>query len=182
MSKDSNTRGAGTAVASPRRGSGVRFLRLVLPGLALVALLSLSTTAHAQVARPGPDSPWLLAPAFLPRGALINFAEGDPHKAMPIRVELALPDGYRMPAHYHAQEVHVEIRKGQLAVGTGDRLDPKRTRLLNPGDTITVPGQLHHFFIARGEETIVSLTAVGPLLFTYVEAEQDPSAKKPFGG
>ncbi len=62
--------------------------------LILILLAGRGASVAGQVARPGPDSPWLLAPAFFPAGALVNFVEGDPHKAMPIRVDFAFPDGF----------------------------------------------------------------------------------------
>ena len=133
------------------------------------------------VGRPGPDSPWLLAPAFFPRGALINFVEGDPHKAMPVRVDLALPGGYRMPAHLHQQAIHVKVLRGELAVGLGDRMDLKRARALTAGDTVTVAAGQLHYFASRGPETIVSITCVGPIRFTYAQPDQDPSRSRPFG-
>lgn len=149
--------------------------------LTLIALVTLAGTVKAQVSPPGPGSPWVIAPAFFPRGALINFVEGDPHRSMPIRVDLAFPKGYRIPPHFHAQAVRVQVRSGAIAVGTGDRLDPKRTRPLAAGDTTWIAEGEHHYLIATADETIISITCIGPLTFTYVAPADDPSAKKPFG-
>lgn len=157
-----------------------RFVMSILANLLFLLLVS-APAMDAQVQRPGPDSPWVLAPAFFPAGALANFVEGDPHRVMPVRVDFAFPEGYRMPAHVHAQDIHVRVQQGALAVGTGKSIDPKRTRLLQAGDSITVPGGTPHYWIARGNETVISVTGMGPFLFTYVDPGQDPSRYKPFG-
>jgi quercetin dioxygenase-like cupin family protein len=84
-----------------------------------------------------------------------------------------MPNGYRLPPHFHPSYEHVEVRAGTLLAGTGDRLDPRRTRALGTGDSATAPAGMHHFSIARGR-TILLVTFDGPYTITYLRAEDAP--------
>jgi quercetin dioxygenase-like cupin family protein len=92
-----------------------------------------------------------------------------------------MPDGYRLPPHFHPSDEHVEVREGTLLVGTGDVLDPRRTQALTAGDSTTAPKGVHHFSIARGR-TVVSATFIGPYTITYLNANDAPRPRNfPFG-
>jgi quercetin dioxygenase-like cupin family protein len=92
-----------------------------------------------------------------------------------------MPNGYRIPPHFHPGYEHVEVREGTLLVGTGDVVDPKRTQALVAGDSATAPAGMHHFSIARGR-TLVSATFIGPYTITYLRAEDAPRPRNfPFG-
>jgi quercetin dioxygenase-like cupin family protein len=94
---------------------------------------------------------------------------------------VSMPDGYRLPPHFHPSHEHVEVREGMLLVGTGDELDPKRTQALTAGDSATAPSGVHHFSIARGR-TVVAATFTGPYTITYLRAEDAPRPRNfPFG-
>jgi hypothetical protein len=147
--------------------------------VALAATLSAPTAAHAQMPGIGSGSPWVLAPYFFPRGALIAFLEGDPNQAMPFRVELAFPRGYRMQPHFHSNTIHVQVKQGGLRVGVGDRLDLKKTQLASDGDTATVPARAHYYYVSTAE-TIISVTGTGPFPLDYVNVANDPSRTFPY--
>jgi quercetin dioxygenase-like cupin family protein len=120
-------------------------------------------------------------PPVLPPGALIAVVRGDPTLPGEFTLLVSMPDGYRLPPHFHPSHEHVEVREGTLLVGIGDVLDPKRTQALTPGDSATAPGGMHHFSIARGR-TVVSATFIGPYTITYLRAEDAPRARNfPFG-
>jgi hypothetical protein len=50
-----------------------------------------------------------------------------------------MPDGYKMPPHYHPTDERVKVKQGTLLVGMGDRFDAKKTMPLAVGDTINAP-------------------------------------------
>jgi quercetin dioxygenase-like cupin family protein len=79
-------------------------------------------------------------PPVLPPGALIAVVSGDPTGPGEFTLLVSMPDGYRLPPHFHPSDEHVEVREGALLVGTGDVLDPKRTQALVAGDSATGPG------------------------------------------
>ena len=67
-------------------------------------------------------------PPVLPPGALIAVVSGDPTGPGEFTLLVSMPNGYRLPPHFHPSYQHVEVREGTLLVGSGDMLDPKRTR------------------------------------------------------
>ena len=106
---------------------------------------------------------------------------GDPTGPGVSTLKLSMPNGYRIPPHFHPGYEHVEVKEGTLLVGMGDRLDPKRTQPLAAGDSATAPAGMHHFSIAKGQ-TVLSVTFIGPYTITYVHAEDAPRQQNfPFG-
>ena len=150
---------------------------------ALIAALVWSPTAPEAMAQTTarPASLQWSMPPVLPPGALIAVVSGDPTGSGEVTLLVSMPDGYRLPPHLHPGDEHVEVKEGTLLVGTGDVLDPKRTRALTAGDSATAPAGMHHFSIARGR-TIVSATFNGPYTITYLRAEDAPRPRNfPFG-
>jgi quercetin dioxygenase-like cupin family protein len=88
-------------------------------------------------------------------------------------IELSMPDGYRMPPHFHPTDERVEVKQGTLLVGMGDRFDARKTLPLAVGDTILAPAGFHHYSVAKGT-TVVSVTFIGPYTITYVHASDAP--------
>jgi quercetin dioxygenase-like cupin family protein len=112
-------------------------------------------------------------PTTLPPSARVAVVSGDPTAPGESTFLIAMPNGYRIPPHFHPSYAHVKVREGTLLVGTGDKLEPKRTRALAAGDSATAPAGMHHFWIASGW-TVVSLTFIGPFTITYLRAEDAP--------
>jgi quercetin dioxygenase-like cupin family protein len=130
---------------------------------------------------PDPTSLQWLVPPVLPPGALIAVVSGDPTQPGEFTLLVSMPNGYRLPPHFHPSHEHVEVREGTLLVGVGDVVDPKRTQALVAGDSVTAPAGMHHFSIARGR-TVVSATFIGPYTITYLRAEDAPRPRNfPFG-
>ena len=128
-----------------------------------------------------PESLEWTVPPVLPPGALIAVVKGDTTAPGEFTLLVDMPNGYRLPPHFHPGYEHVEVREGTLLVGVGDVLDPKRTQALVAGDSATAPAGVHHFSIARGR-TVVSATFMGPYTITYLRAEDAPRPRNfPFG-
>ena len=126
-----------------------------------------SATANA------PKLSWGPAPTVFPKGAKMAVVSGDPGKAAPFTVELAFPNGYKIPPHFHPTDEAVEVKKGTFLVGMGDTLDVSKTNAMKVGDKGQVPAQMHHYGIAKGA-TVVSVTAMGPFAMTYVNPADEP--------
>ena len=87
-----------------------------------VGIIALAAGANAVVGQShGPkehgvftpsDVTWGPAPASLPAGAQAAILEGDPTKDGPFTLRLRLPDGYRLPPHYHPVVEHVTVVQG----------------------------------------------------------------------
>lgn len=146
---------------------------------ALVALLSSTALLlgapdlAAQGAGTAAPLQWAAAPSLLPPGALIAVVSGDPTRPGQSTIELAMPDGYRMPPHFHPSDERVEVRQGTLLVGMGDRFDARKTLPLAVGDTAVAPAGVHHYSVARGA-TVVAVTFMGPYTITYLNAYEAP--------
>src|SRR5207247_1780359 len=58
------------------------------------------------------DVTWSKGPASLPPGAEVAVLEGDPAKEGQFTMRLRLPDGYKVPRHWHPKVEHVTIFSG----------------------------------------------------------------------
>src|SRR2546430_15252643 len=84
----------------------------VPPCLLLVA----AATLHSQAAPAAKPTVlhWGPAPAVFPKGAKMAVVSGDPAKAAPFTVELAMPSGYKIAPHFHPID---ETRSEERRVG-----------------------------------------------------------------
>src|SRR5690349_18233498 len=94
--------------------------------------------AHAPVT---PDTlQWGPAPPSLPPGAQAAVLDGDPGKAGLFVIRLKLPDGYRVPPHWHPTDEHVSVLSGTLRAALGDKLDDASLQALPAGSYVKMPG------------------------------------------
>lgn len=66
---------------------------------------------------------------MLPPGAKLAVLEGNPTKSGAYTMRLLMPDGYRIPPHFHAGAEHVTVVSGALMVGMGEKFVVEATRL-----------------------------------------------------
>jgi len=116
---------------------------------------------------------WGPAPAVFPMGARMAVVSGDPSKAGVFTVQLAMPSGYKIAPHFHPTDETVEVKKGTLLVGMGDKFDASKAKAMKAGDKGQVPAKAHHFAAAQGA-TFIEVTAMGPFALTYVNPADDP--------
>ena len=140
-------------------------------GLSTCLLLAMAPALQAQAAPAAKK--WGPAPAVFPPGARMSVVSGDPSKAEMFTVELAMPSGYQIAPHFHPTDEAVEVKKGTLLVGMGDKFDASKAKPMKAGDKGTVPAKAHHFAAAQGA-TFISVTAMGPFALTYVNPADDP--------
>lgn len=141
------------------------------------SLLVCAVSLHGQStsASKAPALTWGPAPAVFPVGAKMAVVSGDPGKAAPFVVELSMPDGYKIPPHFHPTDESVEVIKGTFLVGMGDTLDVAKTQAMKTGAKGSLPAGAHHYAVAKGATT-VSVSAMGPFAMTYVNPADDPQA------
>jgi hypothetical protein len=73
----------------------------------------------------------------------------------------------------------VEVRKGTLLVGMGDKFDASKAKAMKAGEKGSLAAKAHHFAAAQGA-TFITVTAMGPFGMTYVNPADDPQkAAKP---
>lgn len=116
---------------------------------------------------------WMPAPQVLPKGAQVAVLFGDPFKPGLFAVRLKVPDGYRIPPHWHTQDEHLTILAGTLVLRMGDSMQA-RPHELTAGGFHSLPGGMHHSAVAHGE-TIIQLDGWGPFDIHYVNPADNPA-------
>jgi quercetin dioxygenase-like cupin family protein len=116
---------------------------------------------------------WQDGPPSLPAGAQFVVVEGDPSKADYFAMRLRLPDGYRIPPHWHPVHERVTVISGVFHLGRGETFDATRTEPLEAGSYFTMPPKSRHFAHADGE-TVIQLNSIGPWEIHYVDPTDDP--------
>jgi len=116
---------------------------------------------------------WGDAPPMLTKGAKMAVLYGDPSKDGLFIVRLKMPANYKIMPHWHPTDENATVISGALAIGMGDKLDPK-TKTLGAGGFVSLPAKMHHYAFST-KETIVEVSAMGPFALTYVNPEDDPS-------
>ncbi len=120
---------------------------------------------------------WGPAPDSLPAGAQMTVLDGDPSKPGSFVIRAKLPDGYKVPPHWHPSDEHVSVISGTFLIGIGDTWDDKKITALDAGGYAKLPKNHHHYAGAKGE-TIIQIHAVGPFAITYLNPDDDPRTKK----
>ena len=122
------------------------------------------------------DIQWGPSPPGLPPGAKAAVLLGDPSKSAPYVIRAKLPDGYKVPPHWHPTDENVTVIKGTLRVGKGEKFNADATQGLPAGSFMRMPQEMRHFAWAKGE-TIIQVHGIGPFDITYVNASDDPRKK-----
>src|SRR5881398_1857048 len=143
--------------------------------LSTCLLLAVAPGIHAQAALATNQTPmhWGPAPAVFPPGARMAVVSGDPSKAAVFTVQLAMPSGYKIAPHFHPTDETVEVKKGTLLVGMGDKFDLSKAKAMKAGEKGSLPANTHHFAAVKGA-TLIAVSAMGPFAMTYVNAADDP--------
>jgi quercetin dioxygenase-like cupin family protein len=157
----------------------MRSQRFIVRALMLLALTGGAALYAADM--PGPvqanEVKWGPAPPVLPAGAKLAVLSGDPAGTGLVTIRLKMPAGYKIPAHWHPTDEHVTVISGSLALGMGDVLDEKQSKVLKPGGYAVAQANMHHFAWTK-TGAVVQVHLMGPFKITYVNAADDPSNKK----
>jgi hypothetical protein len=122
------------------------------------------------------DIRWGPAPPSLPAGAKVAVLTGDPGKAGPYVIRLQLPDGYKVPPHWHPTDENVTVIRGTFMMGKGEKFDASASEALPAGSFVRMPKEMRHFAWAKGE-AIIQVHGIGPFEINYVNAADDPRKK-----
>lgn len=136
-----------------------------------------SSAAAEMKIYPSADIQWKAGPASLPSGAKFAVLEGDPSKEGLFTMRLMLPDGFRIPPHFHSQVEHVSVVSGTFNIGMGEKFDQTTTREMTAGTFGFWPPGMKHFAWTKGE-TVLQLHGTGPWTITYVNPADDPRKPK----
>lgn len=123
------------------------------------------------------DMKWVDGPASLPKGARVALLEGNPAQEGPFTMRLQLPDGFKIPPHWHPAVEHVTVISGTFNLGMGDKFEASSGRALTTGSFAFMPPGMRHFAWTTGETTI-QVHGMGPWKINYVNSADDPRNKK----
>ncbi|HET7870939.1 MAG TPA: cupin domain-containing protein [Terriglobales bacterium] len=149
--------------------------KTVFAVLALAAVMVASPAAHNAFT---PDTiPYGPVPAFIPAGAQIAVLEGDPTATSgDFTIRLKMPDGYKIPPHWHPNRENVTVISGTLSVGMGDKFDASKMSPFPAGSFAFLDPDMHHYVQAKGA-TVVQVHGMSPVAFNYLDPKGDPSKK-----
>ena len=148
-------------------------MRIPLISVGLLVLGAAVLHGQDTTSAKKPELKWGPAPPVFPKGATMAVVSGDPAKPEMFTIQLAMPDGYRIAPHFHPTDESVEILRGTFLVGMGDTFDESKTKTMKKGDKMPVAANMHHYGTAKGA-TVLSVTAMGPFVLTYVNPADDP--------
>ena len=116
-------------------------------------------------------------PPFIPAGAQLAVLEGNPlGTSGDYTVRLRMPDGYRIPPHWHPKRENVTVISGTFKVGMGDRFAESSMTSFPAGSFAYLDPEMHHYAEASGE-VVVQIHGMAPMQFNYVNSQDDPSRK-----
>ncbi len=116
-------------------------------------------------------------PALAP-GAQLAVLEGDPMASSgDFTIRLKMPDGYRIPPHWHPKRENVTVVSGSFKVGMGDSFDATKMTAFPAGSFAYLDPDMHHYGMAVGE-TVVQVSGMAPFQINYVNPSDDLSMKK----
>jgi quercetin dioxygenase-like cupin family protein len=123
------------------------------------------------------DLKWAPGPPSLPSGAEAAMLDGDlSKKGSEFTIRLRMPEGYKVPPHFHPKDEHVTVLSGSLYMGIGDKLDESAAQEIKAGGFHAIPQGVHHYAFTKGPVTI-QVHGIGAWGITYVNPADDPRKK-----
>lgn len=153
----------------------IRTASLLVAAQCLVAFPAWAESSGHKLVTPA-DLKWEEPPS-LPPGVKLAVIEGPMSEAVPFTARIKMPADYKIPAHWHPAVERVTVLSGTLYMGVGDKLDPDKSKALEPGSVMILPAKTNHFAWTKQEATI-QLHGMGPWGITYVNPDDDPRKKK----
>lgn len=106
------------------------------------------------------------------RGCDLAPVSGDFNvEGAPFVLRIRCADGARIPAHWHPTDENVTVLKGTFLVGMGETFDENKLQTMNVGNFVTVPKEMRHFGMCKGE-TIVQVHGAGPFKVNWVNPSE----------
>jgi len=120
---------------------------------------------------------WQAGPDSFPSGAQIAVLDGNPSQSgATYTIGLKMPDGYKVPPHWHPMDAGVTVVQGSFIMGVGEKFDPARGQELTTGSYMRISKGVRHYEWTKGE-TVIYVSGLGPLDTIYVNPADDPRQK-----
>jgi quercetin dioxygenase-like cupin family protein len=121
---------------------------------------------------------WQPFSAF-PPSVRLAVVVGQPSGPGLYTIRVRVPHGVKLMPHRHPEDRVYTVISGVFYVGVGDHFDPDQLQAYPPGSVIVLPGNTSHFHWAKSSEYVAQVTALGPLGFDYISAQDDPRHNHP---
>lgn len=146
---------------------------------AAVALIA-ATVASSQTAMPmhhvsAKSITW--GPSPIP-GVQLAVLAGDPSKSGEFTLRLKMPDGWKVPPHWHPGDENLTVIQGTFLIASGEKYDVAALKPMVTGDYTFMPKEMRHYALTKGE-TVVQVSGLGPFVINYVNPEDEPKNRKP---
>jgi len=162
-------------------------IRVVNAALGLLAIAVAAMALSSQEKKEAMDAHKIVHYADLKwtpiiKGCDLAAVSGDPNaEGAPFVIRIRCVDGAKIPAHWHPTDENVTVLKGTFLVGMGDKLDESKLQTMNTGNFISVPKEMHHFAMSKGD-SIEQVHGAGPFKVNWlnpadVEPPDAPAAK-----
>jgi quercetin dioxygenase-like cupin family protein len=92
-------------------------------------------------------------------------------------VRMKMPDGYKIPPHWHPKRENVTVISGTLKVGMSDKFDETKMMSFPAGSFAYLDPSMHHYASTSGE-TVIQIHGKAPVKINYVNPDDDPSKVK----
>lgn len=134
-------------------------------------ILLISAASFAQELKLEPkvivpaDVKWTVAA----NGIKTSVLYGDPTKPGYYVMFYVIPDGLKLPPHFHPESRTVVVVTGKFYYGYGSTFDESKMYEMPQGTYFTEPGHQHHYAYAKAGEVLLYVAGFGPTGTSYVE-------------
>lgn len=143
--------------------------------ISICAVMSQAQTKHHTVTAPS-SLQWGAVPQNLVKGtppaefgplaAQVAVVDGDPSKSGPFTIRIKMPDGAKIPPHWHPTDEHITVLQGTFILAMGEKFDATAGQTMSPGTYGFMPRRSWHFARAKGE-TILQVHGTGPFIINF---------------
>ncbi len=162
----------------------MRKIRLGSVCVALIGIAAVATAVYSQEKKEGAEAHKIVHFGDLKwtpiiKGCDLAPVSGDSSaEGAPFVLRIRCADGIKLPAHWHPTDEHLTVLKGTFLVGMGESFDEAKLQTMNVGNFITMPKEMRHFGLCKGE-TIVQVHGAGPFKVNWVNPSEVPPPDAP---
>ncbi len=162
----------------------MRKIRMRTVCVALIGMAAVATAVYGQEKKEGAEAHKIVHFGDLKwtpimKGCDLAPVSGDSNaEGAPFVLRIRCADGIKLPAHWHPTDEHLTVLKGTFLVGMGESFDEAKLQTMNVGNFITMPKEMRHFGLCKGE-TIVQVHGAGPFKVNWVNPSEVPPPDAP---
>jgi hypothetical protein len=91
----------------------------------------------------------------------VAVVSGDPAKAGPFTIRIAMPPDYAVRPHYHPTTERISVLEGTLHLGHGSKWDKQVMKEVPSGAPVTIAAKEPHF-VHAASRALLEVQSTGP--------------------